>query len=468
MTASGSGGGLTGELASFISTAPELELPPGAVKMATSLVRESIGCALLATGAPLSRILTDFALASAPARGGSVLWGTSARSTPELAALRNGAAVHGFEYDDVHEESGIHPGGVTVPVALALADAQSVSGRDLVRAVAIGSEVGVRIGSAIQPGHFLSGWHPQGTVGAFAAVATASVLLRVDAATIANALGIVASHASGLMGAQQGAMTKRYHSGLASQNGIRSATLARMGMTGMPGSLEAEYGGFLSTLGGGVTPERIAMIREGLGSVWAFEQTGFKPYPVCSSNQSALDVLSALSRELRDLAEPVQSVELDVSTHTFVHSGWSYTKPDAVAAQMNLGYATATMLRHGAVEIEHFAEPHLSDPETLKLIGAIQVRPATDIDAEGMAGRDHVRVRVETASGRVLEGSRPVRRGSHHEPMSDDELQSKFAALAGRVLPNERVQRVSDLVADLETVTDASAITDLLSVPSDR
>src|SRR5262249_59084169 len=98
------------------------------------------------------------------------------------AVLFNSTAGHAFEMDDIHKESIVHPNSLAVPVALALAEADpTLSGRTIVAALALGYEVGLRIGNAATTALFLNGFHPQGTTGAFVAAATAGRLLGLDA-----------------------------------------------------------------------------------------------------------------------------------------------------------------------------------------------------------------------------------------------------------------------------------------------
>ena len=134
------------------------------------------------------------------------------------------------------------------------------------------------------------GFHPQGTVGVFAAAAAAGRAARLDAATVHEAFGIAGSQAAGLMAAQEGAMVKRLHSGRASQSGVFSALLAERGFTGIEDVLEADFGGFASTMGGG-EPD-LGLLTDELGERWETEQIGFKIYASCAAAQTSLEVVA--------------------------------------------------------------------------------------------------------------------------------------------------------------------------------
>src|SRR5439155_14181044 len=122
------------------------------------------------------------------------LWGSGCRTSLTNAVLVNSTAGHAFEMDDIHKESIVHPNSLGLPVALALAEADpSLSGRDIVTALILGYEVGLRIGNAATTSLFLNGFHPQGTSGAFVAAATAGRLLALDPSQMQHALGIAGS-----------------------------------------------------------------------------------------------------------------------------------------------------------------------------------------------------------------------------------------------------------------------------------
>jgi len=70
--------------------------------------------------------------------------GTSLLTSTVNAALANGMAAHGDETDDSHLKARFHPGCGIVPAALATAETAGRSGNDLLRAVALGYDIGAR------------------------------------------------------------------------------------------------------------------------------------------------------------------------------------------------------------------------------------------------------------------------------------------------------------------------------------
>jgi len=108
--------------------------------------------ALLAGASMAPASLLAPALAEGPPRGrGAICYVDGARGSVRRAALLNATASHAPEFDDIHRDSGYHPGCPTIPAALAAAQDRGADMATLLRAVIAGYEVGCRIGVAVQP-----------------------------------------------------------------------------------------------------------------------------------------------------------------------------------------------------------------------------------------------------------------------------------------------------------------------------
>ena len=82
------------------------------------------------------------------------------------AALINGTATHGEDYDDTFEGGPIHAGAVVVPSVLAAAEVHHLSGADLAWGMAVGSEVMCRLCSVAPKKVHQAGFHPTAVFGA--------------------------------------------------------------------------------------------------------------------------------------------------------------------------------------------------------------------------------------------------------------------------------------------------------------
>ena len=421
----------TRTLARFTAELSYDAVPSDVVEAAKTLLLDCLGCTLYAATLSWSRLAQDYA-ESEGARPVASVWGTALQTSPSLAALANGTAGHGFEIDDVDHRSGLHVGSVTAPVVLALAEAEGGwTGTELLAAFVAGCEVGLRVGIAIQPGHFMRGYHPQGTIGPIAAAAAAARSLRLDAERTGHAFGIAASMAAGLMG-QQGGMVKRLHAGRSGQGGVVAAQLAQHGFTGTDDVFDIEFGGYCSTLEGvpGATERLRSRIGE-LGTEWLTPNVGYKLHASCAANHSTLDVVRNLRTEHGLGADDVASVKVVTSHHTFVHCGWPYVPGDVVNAQMSLRYGVAAMLTDGNAFVDQYTAERVGDPALSSSRDGSTSSPTRESTAR-LGQAPQVRVSIATTDGHTLEGGAGHRRGSQFEPVAREEIVEKFRLLTSR------------------------------------
>ncbi len=179
-------------------------------------------------GRPPASLLA-VALAGERGSGRAICYVDGGRSGMRHAALLNATASHTVEFDDIHRDSGYHPGSATIAAALAVAQARGADMEALLRAIAAGYEVSCRIGLAVQPSHYRF-WHTTGAVGTFGAATAAALLLGCDAGQIAHAIATAATMAGGLQQAFRGdGMSKPLHPGHAADAGTLAALAAIAG-----------------------------------------------------------------------------------------------------------------------------------------------------------------------------------------------------------------------------------------------
>ena len=435
------------------------DLPPAVATKAKECVLDALGCCLFGVTQPWTRMVLDMVMEQGGAPQASIP-GTAHRTSASQAALVTGTAGHGFELDDIHVQAHLHPGSLTVPVALALGESRgSVSGRDFLAAVVAGYEVALRVGLAATGSHFLRGYHFQGTCGAFGAAATAAHALGLDAEQTRHALGIAGSQAAGLMAAQEGAMAKRLHGGRAAQSGVYSALLAARGFTGIPNVLEAPYGGFLSAFTDTALPQHLT---DGLGSRWEILKVGYKPYASAASTHTALHSLHAIMTEHGLKAADIGEVRLHCSSMAVKHCAWEYVPQGVTSAQMSLYYTLAAMAHDGEVLTEQFAESRLADPRLIAFMRRIRIEADPQYDKGGDATRHQSRMSVTTVDGRTFAKDAPLRKGSPDFPMTAEERHAKFRRLAAAALPAAAVEAIIREVESLDAARDIGALVALL------
>jgi aconitate decarboxylase len=444
---------VTPQLGRWVSELMLSSVPDEVVTHLKLCLLDSIGCRLYGAAQPWGKIAADVAVRFS-AGGTSSLFARPERVSAPDAALANGTAIHGFEIDDAHVSSSLHPGAVTLPACLAVGEANGASGAEFLTAIAAGYEVGLRVGVCAGVSHSTSGYHVTGTVGAVGAAAAAARLLHLSPEQSAHALGIGATQAAGLYAARTGAMTKRFHAGRASQSGVLGAYLAEQGFTGSLDALEAPFGGFMSTLRG---QSDAATILTDLGERWEAARVGLKAYAACASAHTTIDGVRELRR--RGLTqENLAQLTVRMSKKGHLNIGWEYKPGEVIAAQMNGQYAAAVTLIDGEAFIDQYDQARLADPRILSLLPRIDFQHDPELDRGGAGKRYAVKIDAVRKAGTTLSIMIEQRRGSADHPLPRQEVEAKFRRLASIALSPTAIDEVIGLIGELERQPDLNGL----------
>jgi 2-methylcitrate dehydratase PrpD len=301
----------TGTIAAFIAEADYGQFPPEAIHLAKRSILDCLGVALAGSSESAGRIVVDYVRELGGAPLATVIKG-GFKTSPPMAALANGTMAHALDYDDVFATGGGHASVSIVPAVVALGEASGASGRKLLEAYLVGFEVGARISAAIEPGHSEKGWHPTATVNALRAAAATAKMLNLHGDEIEHALGLAASLAGGLR-LNIGTMTKPFHAGNASRNGIIACMLARKGFTAEKGILEQSPYGFCEIFSGDEKPD-LEKLTEGLGTQFQIVSPGIgiKKYPCVAGIHSAIDAVLHLAEQYAVTPDMVEAITCGV------------------------------------------------------------------------------------------------------------------------------------------------------------
>lgn len=439
--------GETFALAQFVSDLQFENLPRQVIDHVKLCILDSIGCGMFGNSQKCVEILAKY-VEKLGGREEATVWQNKKKTNAANAAMVNATSCHSFEIDDTHHNAVFHPGSVVIPVAVAMAEAQgNITGEKFITSVVAGYEVGSRIGMCVGgSAHFQRGFHPQGTIGAFSAAATAGKILGLSCEEMINALGLAGSQAAGLMAAQYGAMAKRFHSGKAAQNGIYSAQLAQIGFTGIRDIIEAKFGGFCSSTSEFMILEKIT---EGLGEIFELPNVGFKIYSCCASNQTSVDAGRELLRQGLDVNK-ITDIRIRVTTATKEHVGWKYKSESIVTAQMNMPFTFAITLLEGNAFIEQFTSEKINNSKIIALADKVKVIADDQLDKLGTDFRHACIVEIETADGNKWSQRVDHRKGSKENPVTKDEVIGKFKFINKNILTENKQNVLIDLIFSIE------------------
>ena len=254
---------------------------------------------------PVSRIVRDYISAEGGIAEASVV-GTTQKLPARAAAMANGTISHALDYDDTHFAYLGHPSVAVFPASFALAQKTEASGKAFLEASLIGMEAATRIGAWLGRHHHFVGFHSTATAGSFGAALASARLLGLDVREAGNALGLVATRASGLR-AQFGTMGKPFHAGMAASNGVEAALLAKSGFESRPDTLEAEQGFAITHAAEMRVQDKIL---DGLGRSWMFEAVLHKFHACCHGAHASLEALIQARDSLGVKPDEIANVSL--------------------------------------------------------------------------------------------------------------------------------------------------------------
>lgn len=341
------------------------------------------------------------------------------------AALVNGTAAHGEDYDDTFEGGPVHSGAVIIPAVLAACEREGADGGRLLVGIATGVELMCRMSLVAPMATHNAGFHPTAVFGALASAGSVAAALRLPVDAAASALGVSGSMASGIIEyLTEGTWTKRMHAGWAAQSGIRAALMARSGFIG-PRTVFDGPNSVYRAFAPSVKPDFDPLVDD-LGARWVMPSIAFKPYPCGTMVQPFIDCAMSLAADgVR--AGDVQEIVCQVAAGT-VPRLWEplvnkHNPPTPYAAKFSTPFCMAIGFLSGKVGLAQFNGASIRDRDALALAAKIryEVNPQDEYPRK-FTGH----LRATLTDGTHREYRQPYIRGGVESPLSDGELESKF------------------------------------------
>ncbi len=447
-------------------------LPAALVHLIKQCVLDTLGVSIAATTlAPEANIVADY-VQEMGGRQVATVWGFGHKAPAPWAVFVNGSLGHMVDYDDVG--AGGHVSIVTIPAAFAVAEQLGgISGRDLITAVAAGTDIHTRLNAGIRiPDWTITeGWFPTQLFGFISGAATATKLYGADAAQIEHAFGIAFTQMSGSRQMAVGAAThlRSMQAGFSGHGAMLAADLARRGIIGSKEVLEGRYGIFKTYVR--TDPDWEAILG-GLGRVFPLlELHGFKVWPACGYTRPT-------NTAIRELREQHAITPAEVESITII-GGTGGTKllseplelkrrPKlSIDGKFSIPFTSAVMMAKGNVTLRDYTDEGLRDPAVLAMADKVTYRvdPDAELPVGGYSALSRPTVEIRTRNGQVYTCRPAGVPGDPSHPVSDDLLEAKFrdcVSFSATKIPSASIDRAIALIHDLENVGDATEIIRLL------
>lgn len=432
------------------------ELPPQVVQHCKLIVADTLP--VIAAGMRQKEMQTLVARhLSKVAPGDAWVIGTGKRVNPLDAAMMNAIAGVWLELDEGHFYTNGHPGIHVIPAALAYAQENGISGRNLLLAIVLGYEVCGRVGGAYKMRVVVQTHGTFGVIGSAVAVGRMSGLTPAE---MRQAINIAASTPLG--GNRQtmidGATVRNYYPGHANFTGQMAVRLVQSGFTGPFDAPSVTFGKILADE---FSPERAAA---DLGRRWLITENYIKLYPSARYVHCAIDALhDALAKVPGKKLAPESVERVEVRGYRMLVFCGEQKPKSMFGTRFSTPFSLATILHHGRSDLDVFGEGALANPAVLDLASRVEMIEEPEFNKD-FPKRQPARLRILLKDGTVYEGKCDVPKGEIDNPHAPEEIERKYYQLATPVWGEKLAREVRELCMQLETVPDMRALADRMTL----
>src|SRR2546425_11323564 len=444
------------QLSAYIASALRRSLPPAVIEKTKHHILDTL--AAMISGSRLAPGMR--AIGYVKTLGGvkeACVIGSNIITTAVNAALANGMLAHADETDDSHAPSLTHPGCGIVPAALAMAERERRNGAALLRAVALGYDVGCRLTQSLDAYQFREDGHSTHSFGPmFGAAAAAGALAGLRQRQVCHLLSFTAQQASGIScWMRDGEHVEKAFDfgGMPARNGVAAATMVAHGFTGVDDVFAGERNFFVAY---GRKPDPGELAR-GLGESYEIMNADIKRWSVGSPIQAPLDSLLESIRAHRVRAEDLERLVVRVAPQG------ANTTDNRDMPDICMQHLCAVMLLDGTVSFRSSHDrARMQDRKVLELRRRIELRGDDEL-AKAMPRREGV-VEIALRDGRELRHHTRSVRGTPGNPMTRAEVEAKSYDLAKPVLGAARARKLCNAIWNLEEIRDMRMLRPLLRV----
>jgi 2-methylcitrate dehydratase PrpD len=444
-------GETTEVLAQFAAALQYDDIPERVRDYCKDVLLDTLACAVAGHQGDETHQIAALSSALAQSSESSIIGGD--RSSLAGACMLNGYLITAVTMCDAHRPTLTHISPEVVPPALAIAERDGASGRDLLVALAAGCEITTRVGVGIDyPAFRARGWHGPGVFGPFGSAAAVGRLRRFDAETMARAFGLAGSQAAGTFAAW-GTPTVKFHQCRGALSGMMAALLAEQKFVATREFLTAKDGGLYNSYSNGGKAD--AATAE-LGSRWELEQIALRLWPSASSIQGMMTAMFDIVEKHPIDPAQVKKLRIALSEPVFKLHGIFARYKAKFEALLSAHYVAAAILHDREMTLAQF-EPARYDDPTLRRF-AEQVEVKADPALSGVQST----VEIETADGKTVSARCDHPRGSPENRLSRPQIEQKFRTYAKGRLSDAHIEDVIGAVFGLERLASTRSLMDLL------
>jgi 2-methylcitrate dehydratase len=449
---------ITAKMSRWAANLQYRDLSAEAIDQAKRFLLDSIGCALGGFQQRDVKIALEV-LDEIAAIGHATVIGSGRRIDPVSASLANALMIRSMDYNDIYwKQDPSHPSDI-FPAAIACCERVASNGKELILGLVLGHEFEMRLCEAAFPGIRERGWH-HATLTAFVSPIVAGRALRLSGEQIQHAIGISASRQCTLGAVTAGKLTmmKNTVDPMATQSGVLAALLAEKGYTGPEHVLDGKEG-----LTHVFKPEwQLNVLTDGLGESWRITQCGMKAFPTEALTHTPISAVLDLVKNNDLLPDVVTKIQIRSLARAadILSDPSKYDPHTRETADHSLPYVIAAALVDRQVTPAQLTMQKIMDTRIREQLNKIEVVADPEIE-KVFPALQRVIVEIQTKDGRSLQKQLDFPKGDPRNPLTDQEIEEKFSALAEGVLSKQAQKRIKDAVWSLERI---GSVSDLMAL----
>jgi 2-methylcitrate dehydratase len=446
---------ITADMARWAAALEYKHLSQDAVYQAKRFLLDSIGCALGGYQQHDVKIALEV-LDEVAGRGPATVIGTGQRIDAVSASLANALMIRCMDYNDIYwKQDPSHPSDI-FPAALACCERARSDGKELIVGLVLGHEFEMRFCEAAFPGIRERGWH-HATLTAFVSPIVAGRALHLGWGQIQHAIGISASrHATlGAVTAGKLTMMKNTVDPMATQSGVLAALMAEKGYTGPEHVVDGKEG--LTHCFG---PEwKVNVLTDGLGESWRITKCGMKAFPTEALTHTPISAVLDIVKSNDLKPDQIQKVQIKSLARAadILSDPSKYDPRTKETADHSLPYVIAAAIADRQVTPVQFTMEKIMDPTIRAQLRKVEVVADPEIE-KVFPALQRVIVNITTADGRTFSKQLDYPKGDPRNPLTDQEVEEKFAALAEGVLSQGAQKKLKDAIWNLEKIGSVSKL----------
>jgi 2-methylcitrate dehydratase len=246
---------------------------------------------------------------------------------------------------------------------------------------------------------------------------------------------------------------------MATQSGVLAALMAEKGYTGPEHVVDGKEG--LTHCFG--PSWKLNLLTDGLGESWRITQCGMKAFPTEALTHTPISAVLDIVKSNDLKPEQVEKVQIRSLARAadILSDPSKYDPQSKETADHSLPYVIAAALAERQVTPAQFEMKKIMDPTIRAQLKKVEVVADPEIE-KVFPALQRVIVNLTTVDGRTFTKQLDYPKGDPRNPLTDAEVEEKFAALAEGVLSDGAQKKLKNAIWNLEKAGSVSKLMGLM------